>query len=43
MTPDDDRFLDEAYLLAKKSFNEGGLPIGSVLVEKGKIVGRGHN
>ena len=43
MTPDDEKYLEEAYLLAKKSFDEGGLPIGSVLVENGAIVGRGHN
>jgi cytosine deaminase len=28
---------------AKKSLAEGGIPIGSVLVIDGKIVGRGHN
>lgn len=28
---------------AKKGLNEGGIPIGSVLVKDGKIVGRGHN
>lgn len=43
MAPDDEKFLEEAYLLAKKSYDEGGLPIGSVLVENGAIVGRGHN
>jgi len=28
---------------AKKSLAEGGIPIGSVLVCDGKIIGRGHN
>ena len=28
---------------AKKGLSEGGIPIGSVLVHQGKIVGRGHN
>lgn len=28
---------------AKKGFAEGGIPIGSVLVKGGKIIGRGHN
>ena len=28
---------------AKKGLTEGGIPIGSVLVHKGKIIGRGHN
>lgn len=28
---------------ARKGRNEGGIPIGSVLVRDGKIIGRGHN
>lgn len=28
---------------AKKGLSEGGIPIGSVLVRDGKIIGRGHN
>lgn len=28
---------------AQQGINEGGIPIGSVLVKDGKIVGRGHN
>ena len=28
---------------AKKGLEEGGIPIGSVLVHKGEIIGRGHN
>lgn len=28
---------------AKQSYAEGGIPIGSVLVYKGKIIGKGHN
>ena len=28
---------------ARKSSSEGGIPIGSVLVKKGQIIGRGHN
>jgi len=31
--------LDEA----KKGLSEGGIPIGSVLVVDGKLIGRGHN
>ncbi len=38
-----DRFLKAALDEAKKGYEEGGLPIGSVLVYKGKIIGRGHN
>ena len=36
-------FLDEAISEAQKGLNEGGIPIGSVLVHQGKILGRGHN
>jgi len=38
-----DAFLNEAIIEAKKGLDEGGIPIGSVLVHNGKIVGRGHN
>lgn len=36
-------FLDEAIEEAKKGYSEGGIPIGSVLVYQGKVIGRGHN
>lgn len=40
----DQELVREAYLEAKKGYDEGGLPIGSVLVDaKGVIVARGHN
>lgn len=36
--------MREAYLEAKKGYDEGGLPIGSVLADaSGSIVARGHN
>ena len=38
-----DKFLQVAIDEAKKGLNEGGIPIGSVLVINNKIVGRGHN
>jgi len=38
-----DAFLAAAIDEAKKGLAEGGIPIGSVLVIDGKIVGRGHN
>ncbi len=38
-----DRFLDEALREAELGRREGGIPIGSVLVIDGQIVGRGHN
>lgn len=37
------KFIQEALKEAKKSQKEGGVPIGAVLVEDDKIVGRGHN
>ena len=41
--PSRDHFLDAAIEEAKKGLAEGGIPIGSVLVIDGAIVGRGHN
>src|SRR5438874_12247328 len=38
-----DAFLRAALDEAKQGLAEGGIPIGSVLVVDGKIVGRGHN
>ena len=38
-----DKYLKAAIEEAKKGLNEGGIPIGSVLVIDEKIVGRGHN
>jgi len=38
-----DKFIQVAIEEAKKSLKEGGIPIGSVLVIDGEIVGRGHN
>jgi cytosine/creatinine deaminase len=38
-----DEFLAAAVEEASKSLREGGIPIGSVLVHEGRIIGRGHN
>ena len=38
-----DPFLEAAIAEAEQGRREGGIPIGSVLVSQGKIVGRGHN
>lgn len=38
-----DPFLQDAIEEARKGLAEGGIPIGSVLVIDGQIVGRGHN
>ncbi len=38
-----DIFMQAAIDEAQKGLAEGGIPIGSVLVKDGKIIGRGHN
>ena len=38
-----DAFLKAAIEEAQQGLAEGGIPIGSVLVHNGKIIGRGHN
>ena len=38
-----EKYLKAAIEEAQTGLQEGGIPIGSVLVYKGEIVGRGHN
>jgi cytosine deaminase len=38
-----DEFMKAAIEEARQGLGEGGIPIGSVLVIDGRIVGRGHN
>lgn len=38
-----DQFLQAAIDEAQMGLAEGGIPIGSVIVYQGKILGRGHN
>ncbi|HBL47840.1 nucleoside deaminase [Gimesia sp.] len=38
-----DEFMQAAIEEAEKGRDAGGVPIGSVLVYEGKIIGRGHN
>jgi cytosine deaminase len=38
-----DPFLAAAIAEAEAGISEGGIPIGSVLVHRGQIIGRGHN
>ena len=38
-----DIYLQAAIDEAQQGLSEGGIPIGSVLVHNGKIIGRGHN
>jgi cytosine deaminase len=37
------RFMAVAMAEAQRGLAEGGIPIGSVLVRKGEIIGQGHN
>ncbi len=43
MMPASDPFLEAALEEARQGLDEGGIPIGSVLVCDGSIIGRGHN
>ena len=38
-----DEFMQAAIAEAEAGASEGGIPIGSVLVHRGRIIGRGHN
>ena len=38
-----DEFMQEAIQEAMRGYQEGGIPIGSVLVKDGRILGKGHN
>jgi len=38
-----DPFLAQAIAEARQGLSEGGIPIGSVLILDGRIIGRGHN
>lgn len=38
-----DKFMQAALEEAEHGVSEGGIPIGSVLVHKGRMIGRGHN
>ena len=38
-----DKFMEAAFDEARKGLQEGGIPIGSVIVHNGDVIGRGHN
>ncbi|MCE9684498.1 nucleoside deaminase [Halomonas alkalisoli] len=38
-----DKYMQAALDEARRGLAEGGIPIGSVLVYRGRILGRGHN
>lgn len=39
----DHEYMKLAYEEAMKSYEEGGVPVGAVMVENGKVIGRGYN
>ncbi len=39
----DEKFMQEALREAKAALDAGEIPIGAVVVWKGRIIGRGHN
>lgn len=38
-----DEFMQAAIDEARQGWAEGGIPIGAVIVHRGRIIGRGHN
>ncbi len=42
MTPDE-KYMGEALREARKAAEEGEIPIGAVIVSRGRILGSGHN
>ena len=40
---DDEALMREALVEARLAFAEGEVPIGSVVVDDGRVIGRGHN
>ena len=40
---DDQRYMEEALVLAREAAADGEVPVGCVIVRKGEIVGRGKN
>ena len=42
-TEDDVRFMKLAFEEARRGYEEGGVPVGSVMVEDGAVIAGGHN
>ncbi len=40
---DDEYFMRKALELAQEAYEEDEIPVGAVVVSKGKIIGKGHN
>ena len=43
MKEDDQEFLHQAYLSARKGYDQGGVPVGAVMVKDGTVIARGRN
>jgi len=41
--PQDHDFIKLALAQARKSYEEGGIPVGAVMVRDGKVIAEGHN
>lgn len=39
----DETFMKQALIEAEKAFEAGEVPVGAVIVSKGRVLGRGHN
>lgn len=37
------KFMNQAFILAKRAFNHDDVPIGAVIVKNGQIIARGEN
>lgn len=42
-TPDDKTFMALALEEARRGYDEGGVPVGSVMVVEGTVISQGHN
>ena len=40
---DDEKYMQMALTEAREAFDHGEIPIGAVVVSRGRVVGRGHN
>lgn len=43
MNGNDRKFMKIAFEQAQKGYEEGGIPVGAIMIEDGKIVATGHN
>ncbi len=43
MTDQDESFMAEALKEAQAAFSEGEVPIGAIVVSRGRVIAKGHN